>query len=302
MSVTTSERALEQRLPLAIAGAALLAGTAPLWALLVGPLVFGVPHVIGDVRVLWLAKPGGFGGRIALGVAFALMLLTLLRVTTLCGWPIPIEAELACGLAAVSIAALGGARNGTSRLTWALGIAVVGGLAFGCAREFLVMLAHAHNLVAVALWCAWQRERRAAVIVALAYALGAALVVWMADSQASSGVIGSFEGARLARELAPGMESATADAVLRSFAFAQLVHYGIWSWQLPGSVRRPLQADLGKVGVVLCACACVAVPLWGYWAPDAARSTYLQLAIAHGWIEFAVLAYLLARGVAMRSP
>lgn len=302
MSTTTAERELDLRLPLAIVGAAMLAAFVPLWALLVGPILFGVPHVIGDVRVLWLARPSGFGGRVALAVALALVSMTALRFATLCGLSLPIEAELACGLAAVAIAAIGGARNGTTRVAWAFGIGALGGLALASARESLLVLAHAHNLVAISLWCVWQRERRAAAVVALVYAVGAAVVVGMADSEASTDVIGSFEGARLARELAPGFSSSTADALLRSFAFAQLVHYGIWSWQLPGGAQRPLRDEIGKFGIALCTVACIAVPLCGLWAPVATRATYLQLAIAHGWIELAVLSYLLARGGAARAP
>ena len=301
MIAARAEGARDVRLPLAIVAAAALAGLAPRWALLVGPIVFGVPHVIGDVRALWLRKPGGFAGKVALRVALALLAMTALRATALCGVTVPVEAELTCGVAAVALAAIGGARERRAQVLWALGVAVVGALAIAAARETLLVLAHAHNLVAVALWLAWCPRASAAREVAVTYALGACGVVLLSQVSFQDQAIGAFEGARITRELAPSLAPGLADALVRSFAFAQLVHYGIWSWQLPGQSRASLREDLGSVGLAACALLCIAVPVCGLWAPVETRSTYLQLAIAHGWLELSVIAFLLARGTSART-
>ncbi|MBM3987445.1 MAG: hypothetical protein FJ294_05765 [Planctomycetes bacterium] len=301
MEAAVAERAWNARLPLAIAVAALLAAVAPLGALLIGPIVFGVPHVIGDMRALWLRKPGGFGGATAACVALALLAMTLLRIVLLTGAPIPIEAELACGIAAVACAAIGGARGRRSRLYWALGVAVLGGLALLAARETLLLLAHAHNLVALLLWLAWSPSRGSRRGVLLFYIVGAACVAAASNASVGREALGAFDGARLVRELAPGLENPLGDALVRSFAFAQLVHYGIWSWQLPGGSRTTLRQDFGLRGLWLCALVCIAVPICGWFAPVETRSTYLQIAIAHGWIELSVIAYLLARSGTLRG-
>lgn len=41
-----------------LAVALLLTGVAPLWLLLVGPLILGVPHIVADIRYLLLRDPG----------------------------------------------------------------------------------------------------------------------------------------------------------------------------------------------------------------------------------------------------
>ena len=302
MIAARAEGTLDARLPLVMLAAAALAGLAPLWALLVGPIVFGVPHVIGDVRSLWLRRPGGFGGPVATRVACALFAMTSLRAASMCGAAIPLEAELVCGVLAVALAALGGARDHRARIGWILGITALGSCAAFAARETLLVLAHAHNLVALALWLAWTPRARQARGVALVYALGLLAVLWLSDASVQGRTIESFEGTRIAGELAPGLTPGLADALVRSFAFAQLVHYGIWSWQLPGQSRASLREDLGSVGLVACALLCIAVPACGLWAPVETRSTYLQLAIAHGWIELSVVAFLLARGSLARTP
>lgn len=302
MNATVADRSLDLRLPLAIAVATLIASVSPVWALLVGPILFGVPHVIGDVRVLLLSQPGGFEGRVAMRVGFALLAMTGLRVALLCGIRVPIEAEISCGVAAVGLAAWGGARDRRTRQAWALGVSFLGGCALLAARETLLVLAHAHNLVALLLWLAWSRDRSASRAVIVCYVLGALCVACVSSASVFGRELGAFEGSRLVRELAPGLDAPLGDALVRCFAFAQLVHYGIWSWQLPGGARTALRMELGALGLVVCVLACIAVPLCGVWAPVETRSTYLQLAIAHGWIELSVIAYLLARGGARRTP
>ncbi|MBM3989372.1 MAG: hypothetical protein FJ298_00025 [Planctomycetes bacterium] len=302
MRAAVAERSVDLRLPAAIAGAALLASSSPLWAVLSGPILFGVPHVVGDVRALWLRRPGGFGGSVALCVGLALLAMTGLRVATLSGAGIPVEAELACGVAAVGCAALGGARDRRTRRVWTLGVAFLGGCALMAARETLLVLAHAHNLAALALWMAWSRDRRTSRVVGACYVLGALSVTCLSSAGVADRAIGAFDGARMVSELAPGLEPALGDALVRGFAFAQLVHYGIWSWQLPGGARANLREDLGAIGLGVCVLACIGVPLCGVVAPIETRSIYLQLAIAHGWIELSVIAFLLARSSAPRAP
>lgn len=284
------------RLSLVIGLAALLGTLAPLYALLIGPLLFGVPHLIGDFRVLWLGKPGGFGGRTAWCVAGALLVMTGLRVGKLLGWPLPIEAEIACGVAAIAMAAIGGAPDPSARVVWTIGVGILGMISILRARETLLVLAHAHNLVAIALWLAWSPRRNTAMGVTASYIGAALFVIFFPFETATVAKIGDFESARMARELAPGLSQPFAEVLLRTFAFAQMVHYGIWSWNLPGHSSRSMWQDLGRPGLWLCVLACILVPLLGLLAPTLTRSTYLQLAIAHGWFELAVLTYLVARG------
>jgi hypothetical protein len=58
-----------------------------------------------------------------------------------------------------------------------------------------------------------------------------------------------------------------------------------------------VRAQLGGLGFGACVILILVVPLLGIFAPAETRSTYLQVALAHGWLELTVGAYLLAKGV-----
>lgn len=275
-----------------IALAAVLSLASPLALLLFGPILLGVPHVIGDVRTLLLQRPGELGGAGALACLAPLAAMTALRAAGLAGASLPSELELACGALAVLLAARAGARDPRTRRAWSIGCAALGLVAVGAPRATLLTLAHAHNLVALGLWVAWAPRGAGRRAVVVAYAL--ALLVVVALPHASGEALGTFRWQSLARDLAPGLEAGLADAVVRSFAFAQLVHYGLWCWSLPRARRNGAGArHLGLATLAIL--ACVAVPALGWLDPVETRSAYLSLAAAHGWLELAVIAYLLAR-------
>src|SRR5215510_11801015 len=160
--------------PMLVVAAAILSWFAPLPLVLVGPLLLGVPHVIGDVRVLWLGRPGGFGGSAARAVLVPLFVLTLLRGASLLGLGSNPALEIASGMAAVLLAATMGARSPPAAKAWAAGCVALGIVAIVFPRATTVVLAHVHNLVAFGLWVAWSGSRRFATATTLGYA--AALV------------------------------------------------------------------------------------------------------------------------------
>ncbi len=285
------------RMPIVILAAAGLASTAPLLVLLAGPILFGVPHVLGDVRVLWLARPGGFGGRAAWLAAAALLAMTCLRVTNLFDGAPRLQLELLCGIAAIAIAATSGARTMRRRVAWALSLALAAWVSWLHPRACILALAHGHNVIALVVWLAWRPLRAGSIRVVALYGLGAAFVALATTGSIRGESVGGLDGARILSELAPQLTGELADAVVRSFAFAQLVHYGIWAWDLPGGTRWDVRAQLGGLGFGACVILILVVPLLGIFAPAETRSTYLQVALAHGWLELTVGAYLLAKGV-----
>lgn len=298
MSVAAAHASSDRswQMPAVILVAAVLASTAPLAVLLIGPLVLGVPHIVGDLRVLWLGRPGGFGGKAAWLTAAGLLGMTLLRIATLADGVPRLPYELLCGMGAVAAAAWSGAHSLRRRLVCAAPILVAAWLCWRFPRESVVTLAHGHNAVALVLWIAWNPSRSESLRVAALYVLGAAWVVFASNTSLVGTELGGLEGARMLGELAPKLSGDFADAVVRSFAFAQLVHYGIWSWNLPGGARWDLRAHLGSTALWLCVVVALAVPMLGAVAPAETRQAYLQLVLAHGWLELAVAAFLLAKG------
>ncbi len=292
---------------------------APLWLLLLAPLWLGVPHVAADVRFLVIRPPGAVPRRLLLALFVPFGAMTLLRVAALAGAPGFPRTELVLGaLAVAGAAAWAGPRVGV----WlALGLVALLVPALAWPGQAALIVGHAHNFVAVALWAWWMGPRGGARWVVLG-ALGAALAaigfgafdaLWFADGPpaAASGL--TLAG--MIDTLAPDVPGAAAPRLVMAFALMQAVHYGLWLGCIPQSPavhtedaplppsRRwaALIGDLGRVGLAAVLIGAVALPIAGLAAPTAARAGYLSLVLFHGWLELAVAAHLWASGWSPRA-
>jgi hypothetical protein len=286
---------------------------APLWVLLLAPLLFGVPHVVNDLRLLVLKPPAPVANQLLLVIAVPLVAMTLLRASLLLGAPRFPVLEVALGFLAVLGAAwVASKERGPLRGWLLLGIAVLGILCASQPSLCALALGHGHNLVAVALWLSFMRRakvsfRVSAALAGLFLALGAVLLLGLVPHGSSSPVAGlGFAGLR--ETLAPGLTPGAGDRVVMSFAFAQLMHYSIWVFLLPACTRstrgdhgrrslpqiwRDLTAELGQTGVALAALGFIALPLLGMLDATGARSAYLSIVLFHGWLEIALITYWL---------
>jgi hypothetical protein len=287
-----------------LAVCAALAGTllAPLWMLALGPIAFGVPHLVSDVRYmivrpehhrraglwLWAGLPiaaAGLGGGVAVGV---------------------LGAAGACACAR------------TSPSYRALGFALAGLLVAGCvllgSRANLVFL-HAHNAVAVLAWVLWRRRHTSLhwIVVGL-FALGSAAIAlgpierWAAALPGFSAHASGLGWGPLVAELAPGVSGRLAGRLVLLFAFAQSVHYAIWLRLVPEEDRarptprtfsatfRALRADFGRTALWVAFALSLLLALWACADLRAARAGYLRLALFHGHMELAALCVLLLEG------
>jgi hypothetical protein len=222
--------------------------------------------------------------------------------------------ELAVAAAWVASAALLSARGAGERWRAAL-LALVAGalLAAAWPRPDLarVVFAHAHNLVAVALWLALFYRRRLAVLsVAL---LGVALLLIV--SGATLPWVVHFSGYKAlgvdvfyaAEQLAPRVPGALGPALVLSYVFLQSVHYMAWLTWIPDSATRGqgtltfrmtargLARDLGGPWLLLLVAAALAVALGALFDATRTRAVYLSLAAFHGYLELAAVAYLATR-------
>jgi hypothetical protein len=296
-------------LALALIGAALvLTVLAPLWLLLLTPLVLGAPHLVSDVRFLILRPPGAAHGltrAVVLALALPLAALTGLRVWGLFGganWP-ALEAALG-GAALVGAVAAGGGTAARQLPALALALGV---LALGWTHPWHVALglAHLHNLVALGIWLAWSRGRmplstRLAVVLAVV-AAGAAIGLGACDRllAAAGGLAAPATGLDLdgfAATLAPGLPPTWALRLVLLYAFAQALHYVVWLVLIPRlTPTRSLRGDLGPVALGVALALVAVVPLAGCFAPVRVRAIYLSLVLFHGWLELAVMAHLWTR-------
>lgn len=272
------------------------AGFVPAWMLGIGPLVWGVPHVLADIRYL-VVRPGLHRRRRISAALVAAIALS---------FGFGIRGAIAGGAAAVLL----------SRASVARKLAVVGvsgvlfAIAAACAETADVVFAHCHNLVAIGFfWAFRRRASRLFLLPVVAFVCGAVLLLaGTFDGLALATRIGTLD-LELAREtLAPGLDTTAATRLVLLFAFAQSVHYIVWialipaearSRETPPSLRQAARAIVSDLGSLVVLAGLVTTTVLGVWAfrdLASARSMYLAVASFHGWLEVGVAMLFLAEG------
>jgi hypothetical protein len=281
-------------------------GLLPVWVLAAGPIVWGVPHVLADVRYL-VVRPGYHTRlRVALPLVLALALGLSSRAGGLAG--VLVGASLAALLARASLA---------RRAVVAVPLAALAVAAHRAPELATLVFAHVHNAVALAFFVFWPSRARAraglrerlvtlvpavvAVLFASAILAGALDAVTVAPRG-----LGTATWDDLAAQLAPPL--LCADPVIAArltllYAFGQSVHYVVWLRLVPEEERarprsfrqalRGLTEDLGRPLLVVSAAVAVALGVWAVFDVGEARSRYLQIAFFHGWVELVAAAVML---------
>ena len=288
-----------------ISTAALATLLAPLWLLILGPLVWGVPHLVADIRYL-VVRTGYHRRPLLWLVAGAPLLWTALG------------GQLVWGFVGAVLAALV-ARAGAGRraLTAAL-LAGCGALLVSLGRTGDVVFAHAHNFIAVGLWLLWRPRAGRLHWVPLALLAAASLFIVSEPAlrlaQASGGLewFGgrmslNYQLWRLSPELAPQLGV----RLVLLFCFAQMIHYAVWLQLLPDEDREratpptfrasyeDLRRDLGGPGLALAAVLALGIAVWAVFDLMHASHGYFRMARFHGHLEvIAGVVLLLER----RSP
>lgn len=278
-----------------------LTAIAPLWLLVLGPLAWGVPHLVADLR--YLVVRTGLLRRTATATAIAVPVL----VAGATG--LGLRAGLAATLAAiVSARADSALRRGAALAV----LAALWAAAWRFPRASDVAFAHAHNLAALALWWAWRARAgrwHLAPLGLFALASGAiacgALDAVVEAAHGWSAPTPRLPAGALLLALAPlPRHLVAAHRLVLLFAFAQAVHYLAWVRLIPEEARasatprsfrqsgRALRRDLGAPLTGLALLLAVALAAWALVDVAAARAAYLRVALFHGHLELAVIALL----------
>jgi hypothetical protein len=274
----------------------------PLWVLLAAPIALGTPHVVSDVRYLIVRPMRGWPLWLLAALVLPLGAFTALRAWVWLGHNAHPWLEIACGCAAAA-AMVAGARGPARRGVLALaGLALLLALAWRWPWQVVVGFGHVHNLVAFALWCAWAGPVKGRAAAAALYVGAMVLLVVAAPSLSMAGAAGlGMDG--LVASLAPGLGHDWGVRVVTSYAFAQLVHYGVWIAMLPAALRGPkIRDELGWIGLGAAVAGSLFIAAWGVWQPLDARATYLSFALFHGWLEVAVVAHWWVRDGKLTVP
>ncbi len=289
---------------------------APLWLLLIGPLILGTPHIVSDIRYLLIRPPEKVERWAVWGILIPLAGMTALRLGMMAGWLYWPAAEIACGCAAILSAVTTSRADVRLRMALLVLLSVCAVWLIGRPWQTILALGHLHNLVAFGLWLWWSRGegpwwRYAGVVVFYFGAIGLLASGWLEPLAASVGAYrdlsNGFDLHGMVRTLAPGVEPVWGLRIVLIYAFAQAVHYTIWLRLVPNNhqfyprkgpstFRRNLEAlrmDFGRIGMWLVILGCLAVPCIGLFDAVHTRNAYLTLIAFHGWLEIAFIAHIL---------
>ncbi len=281
-----------------MAGAALI----PLWMLALGPIVLGVPHIIGDIRYLWV-RPGHH--RRALCWLAAGVPVIIGGITVKVAWGL-------AGAAGALLIARGGGRRRAAGLA---AVAALLALALRFPGWAEIAFAHLHNFVGVALWWAWRPRRTRLHWIPLAFFAAGAAALLAGAAGPLLRWAGGLEGPATADSIAQHVAALAPFAprwlgvrLVLLYAFAQSFHYAIWLRLVPDDDRprpaprtfagtwRALRADFGVLPLALAAAGAAALAAWAAFDLAAARNGYLRFATFHGQLELAAGALLWAEG------
>jgi len=271
--------------------------TLPFWQLALGPVVLGIPHVIGDIRYLVVQR----GLHRRLGFWLAVVAPFAVSVWSQHpGWGM-------AGVLGAVVTTRGSLRRKLLALTVVLGLV---GLAMTWERLFLYAFIHLHNVIGIAIWWCWRpRPHRWQAISLGLIALGSLLLLfgggefavqWLGTSDWHASGLGPKEFAAM---LVPFSSSPLAIRFVMLFAFLQSIHYMVWIRFVPEDARAQatprtfrrslnrLRADLGWL-LDLAVIGLVVLIGWAMVDIEMARHRYLQLIFFHGFLELAVCAIL----------
>ena len=190
---------------LLLCAALLLAARAPLWLLLAGPILLGVPHVASDLRTLVL-RPGLHRRGLLLLAAGVPLLVCCVRPT------------LWAGLLAAGGALVAARAPWRRRALLGAACALVLAFALWAGRSGDLFFAHLHNLVALGFAAAlWPGGRRALLLPAAAVLAGALVLLFVplplllpASLFDPGAALGGLRLEALRAGLAPGLAAAPA--------------------------------------------------------------------------------------------
>ncbi len=292
-SVLVADRALRVTLlgAVVVVAAFALAVGAPLWALALGPIVFGVPHLLSDLRYLVIRQ------RLHQRPAFWWASVALIAVTFGAGLP--------AGLCAALVLVLDARSTRLRRCGVMFMILGLMALSARWSERAHLTFVHLHNLVAVLLWFVWRTKRSAAdrlLLVSIGLLSGLILAGWVEPLSWAKPASWAPDLQVHLRSLAPASWGRMGPRAVLLFAFLQAVHYGVWLRLIPEDDRpqrttrsfarsyRALLREFGAIPLLLLAVFALAIALWAVFDLSQARAGYLRLAGFHGYLELAVLA------------
>jgi hypothetical protein len=310
----------------------------PLWVLLTGPIVYGVPHIFASIRyahrglneqsaperrtpalrsLTWVASIwiGVLGMRLLTDFS-QLELPWYLAYTNLI--------EIVASVFTIGIGLALYRRSPVQALiAFSLfsPLAIASYYAPGETLGFLILF---HNLIAFAYWAhsAKNSEEKKSVLFATLVFIFANVLIFMGFLDRSLDLfppsMSLFDGAIDAQQIGRMIVPWSKDAALQfhcvvAYAFGQALHYFIWlkaipdqahDRQTPTTFRQSfhlIRSEYGKSALIAIIATClVGAGIWLFMELQTARQVYFCIAAYHGYLEMALLTIIIAG--ARRKP
>lgn len=298
-----------------VPAAAIAAVVWPLWTYALTLAVFGLPHVLVELRYVDERFAARLPRRFTAFLVGGLSTIVLLRVLALGGVGTSVgraTLELLCGVVLVAAAALLVAR--VRALPGAVGAAVLLGGALVDPAATLVGLAILHNLTPVAFLGERLRGRaRRRALFAAAVAFGVVPAMLLGLDLPVATVTGPFDTGSLDAHLPAFvplslLHDPCADRLFAVATYLQCLHYAVVLHVLPalgGAAETKGRAfawpSVSRFRVAIA--AATAVLFAGFvWHFAGARSVYSVFAALHSWLELPLLALACGHGPVNTAP
>ncbi len=325
-------------LALVAVAALVVAVRLPLEVAVFGVLLFGVPHVMLELRYVYGRFGAGWSRPAIVGTQVLLVGVVVVRFVVPPGTLARMVETSLLGALLVLAVVLGPAARRPRTPIQALVVgAVVLAMAAAMAGidSWFLVQAHLHNILPLAFLWEWagasfplpSARRAKAVLVSIF--VGVRLLVLAGGLDAFLPSVGGVLHAtgqanavtRVSATVVPGgVDGVWAARLLVAIAFAQLAHYAVWCWFLPGSavgreaswetnrgVRVTLGARAGRLLLgwrfgLLIAVSTTAIAVLAWVDFRTGRSTYTSVAAYHALLEYPLLLLLVWRARASPHP
>ncbi|MGB1014320.1 MAG: hypothetical protein ACPG4T_09330 [Nannocystaceae bacterium] len=280
---------------------------APFWLLLLGPVVWGVPHLVADIRYLVIRT--GYHRR---------RFMALLGGATLV-W-MGLGGPLGWGLVCVAGVVLM-ARAGLAKRLFVAALLVASAYGFeALGHAGNLLFAHLHNFMPLVLWWYWRARVKKLHWIPMGLLVAA---TWFLLSEPSVELAHQLGGLSWFHEgmgptvqqwrLATGIDSTWGMRLVLLFCFSQTIHYALWLQILPDEDRSRatpstfrasvanLRTDLGDAGLAVAILLSLGVAMWAVGDILAAHKGYFRMAHFHAHLEIMALALLAIEGRRTRS-
>lgn len=308
--IVERDKRVTATLALAVVSAVVLASTYPIVLLALGPLTLGVPHIFADIR--YLVARQGLHKRWPLYFAVVVPLLVYAFATS-SSWASCFAWGATGGAALV---ARGSWKRRLPVLLFAIGM-IVFVTQYG--YPVALFIAHFHNVFALVVIWRWRagKKKPFEYIPFVLYAIAAAFII----AGGFEPIVRATGGASVASfELdldnqgviyAPDSWGIFGPRAVVFFAFAQSVHYGVWLRAVPDEARpsktprsfvqsaRAVVGDMSWPVTLIALVMSAGVAGWAAHNVFNAREAYFAFAGFHGYLEFAVFAFIFCEGGAL---